>query len=75
MTTNLGTNDSSTGRFYHALGNVKASQGHLDKAFELHRKARDHYRLTLGKGHHRTADTCIKLSDHCVRIGDFEQAL
>jgi hypothetical protein len=57
------------------LGNVKASQGQLDEAFELHHKARDHYRLTLGKGHHRTADTCIKISDHYARTGEPEQAL
>jgi hypothetical protein len=65
----------STGRFYHALGNVKASRGLLDEAFEYHQKARDHYKLTLGRGHHRTADTCIKLSDHYVRLRNTDMAL
>jgi hypothetical protein len=68
-------NDYSTGRYYYALGNVKASQACLDEAFEWHLKARDHYKLTLGKGHHSTADACIKLSDHYARSGEFGRAL
>jgi len=64
-----------TGRFYHALGNVKASQGKLDESFKYHNMALNHYKLTLGKGHHRTADTQIKLSDHYTRLGDIKQAL
>ncbi|KAF2455839.1 hypothetical protein BDY21DRAFT_61825 [Lineolata rhizophorae] len=64
-----------TGRFFHALGNVKASQGLLDESYDFHQKALGHYIITLGKGHHRTADTWIKVAHHHTLLKDYKQAL
>ncbi|KAL6715525.1 hypothetical protein ACLMJK_006486 [Lecanora helva] len=64
-----------TGRFLHALGNVKASQGLLDEAQNFHHKALLHNKLTLGNNHHRTADTLVKVTDHHLRLGQHEIAL
>ena len=68
------SNIPSTGRFYHGLGNVKASQGLLEESFNFHRRARDHYRLTIGRQHHRTADANVRLADHFIRKNDIEGA-
>ncbi|OCL12400.1 hypothetical protein AOQ84DRAFT_437031 [Glonium stellatum] len=64
-----------TGRFLHALGNVKASQGAMDESLTFHRKALLHYKTTLGSNHHRTADTCIKVADHCIRLHQLDTAM
>lgn len=64
-----------TGRFLHALGNVKGSQGHQDEALEYHRRTLLHYKTTLGNRHHRTADVFVKVADHNIRLGYHEMAL
>ncbi|KAF2502331.1 hypothetical protein BU16DRAFT_612008 [Lophium mytilinum] len=64
-----------TGRFFHAIGNVKATQGHMEESLEFHRKALLHYKNTLGNNHHRTADICIKVAEHCIRKDQIDTAL
>lgn len=74
----LGPNDRHsfiTGRFLHALGNVKATQGLLEEALKYHREALLHYKNTIGNNHHRTADTCVKVADHYTRLGQNGTAL
>ncbi|KAF2816920.1 TPR-like protein [Mytilinidion resinicola] len=64
-----------TGRFFHAIGNVKATQGHMEESLDFHRKALLHYKNTLGNNHHRTADICIKVAEHCIRKDQIDTAL
>ncbi|KAF4307943.1 putative tetratricopeptide repeat domain-containing protein [Botryosphaeria dothidea] len=73
--------DSVTGRFLHAIGNVKADLAKqisddtlLDESRQYHQRALSHYRDTVGKNHHRTADTCVKVADHCIRLNMLDAA-
>ncbi|KAK8018781.1 tetratricopeptide repeat domain containing protein [Apiospora marii] len=63
-----------TGRFLHALGNVYHDQGHADKSEVFHCRALAQYQSTIGNHHHRTADVCHKVAQHCLRNGKREQA-
>jgi Tetratricopeptide repeat len=65
----------STGRFLHALGNVKATQGYLDDSFSYHQRALLQYRSTVGDNHHRTAAMCYKVADHYARLNQEEAAM
>lgn len=71
----VNNHDHRTGRIRHAMGNVKASQGLLEESFRHHELARNHYKETLGRGHHRFADTCVKVADHYFRKGELDMAL
>ncbi|KAF2230784.1 hypothetical protein EV356DRAFT_324935 [Viridothelium virens] len=64
-----------TGRFLHALGNVKGSQGHEDEGLKYHRRTLLHYKSTLGNRHHRTADVFVKVAEHNIRLQQYEMAL
>lgn len=71
-----------TGRFLHAIGNVKADLAEAradadlrDESRMYHQKALSHYRDTVGKNHHRTADTCVKVADHCIRLNMLDNAV
>jgi tetratricopeptide (TPR) repeat protein len=57
-----------TGRFLHALGNVKSD-------LEYHTRALVHYQATLGNRHHRTADMLTKVAEHNVILGLHDTAL
>ncbi|GME43675.1 putative tetratricopeptide repeat domain-containing protein [Neofusicoccum parvum] len=80
-----GVNDREsfiTGRFLHAIGNVKADlsklkadEDLLDESRMYHQRALSHYRDTVGKNHHRTADTCVKVADHCIRLKMLDSAM
>ncbi|EME42543.1 hypothetical protein DOTSEDRAFT_54878 [Dothistroma septosporum NZE10] len=59
-----------TGRFYHAIGNVRESQNRLEESEIWHTRALDQYTDSLGPRHHRTADTRHKVAAHCLRKGD-----
>ncbi|KAL0263689.1 hypothetical protein SLS55_002670 [Diplodia seriata] len=70
-----------TGRFLHAIGNVKADlatvkgdDGLLEESRAYHQRALSHYKGTVGNNHHRTADTCVKVADHCMRLNMLEAA-
>ncbi|KAL9623533.1 MAG: hypothetical protein Q9160_002214 [Pyrenula sp. 1 TL-2023] len=65
----------ATGRFLHALGNIKDSRGLLDEGLDYHRRALLHYKSTLGNRHHRTADLFVKVADHNIRLYQYEMAL
>jgi hypothetical protein len=65
---------NSTGRLLHAMGNVKFSLGRLDESEHYHRKALAHYQSTIGNDHHRTADVCHRVAQHCSRRGELKQA-
>ena len=56
-------------------GNVKAAQGLLEESFALHQRCLLHYKSTVGSNHHRTGDGCVKVSDHSVRLLQFDSAL
>jgi hypothetical protein len=64
----------STGRFLHALANVKKSQGYMDESHELHKRALSQYLSTIGRNHHRTGDVHVKVAEHCLRAGDLTAA-
>lgn len=64
-----------TGRFLHALGNVRNSQGAFDEALDYHRRALLFYKSTLGNHHHRTADVLVKVADHNIRLHQYDMAL
>ncbi|KAF2656291.1 TPR-like protein [Lophiostoma macrostomum CBS 122681] len=57
-----------TGRFFHAIGNVKDS-------VDYHRRALMHYKSTLGNRHHRTADLFVKMAEHHIRLNKNGMAL
>ncbi|KAJ5769426.1 hypothetical protein N7520_003985 [Penicillium odoratum] len=64
-----------TGRFLHALGNVRFSQGRIKESEDFHRRALQQYQSTIRNRHHRTADVCHKMAQHCLRNGFFEDAI
>ena len=64
-----------TGKLLHAFGNVRAAQGKMEESFGLHKRALLQYKkFTVGKNHHRTADVCIKVADHYVRLNQYDNA-
>ncbi|KAJ5363978.1 uncharacterized protein N7496_009691 [Penicillium cataractarum] len=64
-----------TGRFLQALGNVRFSQGRLKESEDFHRRALKQYQSTIRNRHHRTADVCHKMAQHCLRNGLLEDAI
>ncbi|MCJ1382412.1 hypothetical protein MMC17_005525 [Xylographa soralifera] len=64
-----------TGRFLHALGNVKGSQGFQDESFTYHQRALIQYKSTVGNGHHRTAALCFKVAEHYIRLQQDDAAM
>ncbi|KAF2116999.1 tetratricopeptide repeat domain-containing protein [Lophiotrema nucula] len=73
----FGVNDSEsyrTGRVVHGMGNVKYDQGEFEIAERFHHRALVHYQRTLGNNHHKTADLCHKMAQHCFRREEFENA-
>ncbi|KAK8068768.1 hypothetical protein PG994_005384 [Apiospora phragmitis] len=71
----MDTHSFRTGRFLHALGNVYFDQGRTEKSEHLHYKALAQYQSTIGNHHHRTADVCHKVAQHCLRNGGKDQAM
>lgn len=83
----FGVDDSEsfiTGRFLHALGNVRYDQAMLqpegddrerllEESDNFHRRALTQYQSTIGT-HHRTADVCHRVAEHCLRKGDTDSA-
>lgn len=65
----------STGRFLYALGNVYESNEKYDTSLEYHQRSLNHYRNTLGSGHHRTADAFVRITKHFLRLNRLEDAL
>ena len=63
-----------TGRLLHALGNVKKSQSLLDESLELHRRSLRQYLSTIGRNHQRTGDAHVKVAEHCMRMGEWNEA-
>lgn len=63
-----------TGKLCLGYGNVRSDQGRLDESFELHKRCVAQYKATLGPFHHRTADGSVRLSDHYVRLGRYDEA-
>ncbi|KAF2736406.1 hypothetical protein EJ04DRAFT_575373 [Polyplosphaeria fusca] len=64
-----------TGRFLYTLGNVYDAKGDYDTSLEYHQRALNHYRNILGSGHHRFADTLIRMGRHFIRMRQTEKAL
>lgn len=56
------------------MGNVKYDQGEFEMAEQLHQRALLHYQRTLGNNHHKTANLCHKMAQHCLRRGEFDNA-
>ncbi|KAF5686956.1 tetratricopeptide repeat domain-containing protein [Fusarium circinatum] len=63
-----------TGRFLHALGNLRFSQSRVQESEEFHRKALHQYQSTIGNHHHRTADVCHRLAQHCLLKQLYDEA-
>ena len=40
-----------------------------------HQRALLQYKSTIGNNHHRTADLCVKVAGHYIRVGQFEAAM
>jgi hypothetical protein len=72
-----GTNTTllSTGRIFHCLGNVRNSQGLLDESIHFHERALLHFKETVGNNHHRTGNSCFKVSEHYTRVGRLPDAM
>ncbi|KAK1775513.1 tetratricopeptide repeat domain-containing protein [Copromyces sp. CBS 386.78] len=71
----MDTHSFRTGRFLHALGNVRYSQGRIEESAEFHNKALQQYQSTIRNHHHRTADVCHKVAQHCIRNDRLSEAL
>ncbi|KAJ3541339.1 hypothetical protein NM208_g4656 [Fusarium decemcellulare] len=71
----LDSRNFRTGRFLHALGNVRFSQGKIEESEDFHRKALKQYQSTIRNHHHRTADVCHKLAQHCLRGELFDEGM
>ncbi|KAL8833097.1 MAG: hypothetical protein Q9170_004506 [Blastenia crenularia] len=64
-----------TGRFLHALGNVKSTQGFHEDSQRYHERALAQYLSTIGQNHHRTGDLHVKVAEHHFRRQEYEEAL
>ncbi|OKL62070.1 hypothetical protein UA08_02958 [Talaromyces atroroseus] len=64
-----------TGKLLLGYGNVKFAQGKLDDSSLLHQRCLQQYKSTVGNNHRRTADSCVKVASHLVRVENFEPAL
>ncbi|KAJ6186405.1 hypothetical protein N7519_007706 [Penicillium mononematosum] len=74
----FGPNDRQsmiTGRVLYGLGNVRHSQGLLDDSLDYHQRALLHFKETVGNNHHRTGNSCFKVSEHYLRIGNLTEAI
>lgn len=63
-----------TGRFYHMLGNVGCSEGRLEESEIWHKRALKQYTRVLGPAHHRTADVCHRVAQHCLNNNELDLA-
>ncbi len=64
----------STGRFHHALGNVKLDEGLPVQSEKYHKNALMQYQSSIGEYHHKTADVCHRVAQHCLWREDFRNA-
>ncbi|KAK3935064.1 tetratricopeptide repeat domain-protein [Diplogelasinospora grovesii] len=75
--TKFGINDREsyrTGRVYHGLGNICYDRGQFEESENWHQRALQHYQDTLGNVHHKTADLCHRVAQHCLRRGALSYA-
>ncbi|KAH1845095.1 hypothetical protein KXX43_006719 [Aspergillus fumigatus] len=75
--TKFGVNDREsyrTGRVYHGLGNICYDRGQFEESEDWHQRALSQYQSTLGNSHHKTADLCYRVAQHCLRRGEMEHA-
>ncbi|KAF8850761.1 hypothetical protein BDZ45DRAFT_808898 [Acephala macrosclerotiorum] len=63
------------GKLLYAYGNVKGSQGKLEESFAFHLRGLQQYKSTIGNYHYRTADLCVKVSNHYTRLGQYDAAM
>ena len=54
---------------------MRLSQGKVEESEAFHRKALKQYQSTIRNRHHRTADVCHKLAQHCLRRDLFGDAM
>ncbi|KAF2117449.1 hypothetical protein BDV96DRAFT_644867 [Lophiotrema nucula] len=64
-----------TGRYLYTLGNVHDEMPEYNDSLEYHQRALNHYRSTLGSGHHRTADSLVRIGRHFMKMGQMDEAL
>jgi len=57
------------------LANIKIAQDDTESGIMLLDKAYNHYKETLGNGHHRTADVQIALGRQYKRQAKYDEAL
>ncbi|KAJ5406075.1 tetratricopeptide repeat domain-containing protein [Penicillium sp. CMV-2018d] len=75
--TKFGVNDREsfrTGRVYHGLGNILYDRGLFEESENWHHRALSHYQATIGNIHHKTADLCHRVAQHCLRRGEMDYA-
>ncbi|KXT00844.1 hypothetical protein AC578_950 [Pseudocercospora eumusae] len=84
----FGKNDTDsfrTGRFLHTLGNLRYDQSAassdpterirlMDESYHYHQRALSQYQATIGIHHHRTADVCHRIAEHCIQRKSYDQA-
>ncbi|EME81309.1 uncharacterized protein MYCFIDRAFT_95554, partial [Pseudocercospora fijiensis CIRAD86] len=79
------TDSFRTGRFLHTLGNLRSDQSAMasdpaervalmEESYRYHQRALSQYQATIGIHHHRTADVCHRVADHCIQRKCFDQA-
>jgi hypothetical protein len=63
------------GKLYLGWGNVRYEQRDLEESSNLHMRALMRYKGTVGEGHNRTGDACVKVSGHHIRYGEYDAAM
>ncbi|KAK0641825.1 P-loop containing nucleoside triphosphate hydrolase protein [Cercophora newfieldiana] len=63
-----------TGLTISVLGSIRTMQGRLDEGYDLHLKALDHFRQTLGNSHFHVASGLVRVSEHLQRRGEHRDA-
>ncbi len=58
----------------YGLGNVLEDQELYDESLSIHLRCLKQYAKTIGHGHHRFGDVCVRLARHYIRLRDFSAA-
>jgi hypothetical protein len=56
------------------MGHIRVAQGRYDEGLELHQRALDNLRVTLGETHYQTADCMYNVAQSLIRRRDYSKA-
>jgi hypothetical protein len=47
----------------------------MEESENFHQMALAHYQANIGNNHHKTADLCHRVALHCMRRGEYDNAM